>query len=182
MSDKIKEEIMKQLSENVIKVVRYSTWFANVVPVLKKDGKIRVCVDCRELNKARPKDNFPLPNIHILVDNHAKHEIQYFVDCYAGSRCQLADWQNGNSCSQSFDIVYVTHTTMKAQALADYLAENLAVDEYESLNTYFPYEEVNLVKDVVQDDCQIWKLYIDGAVNIKGIEIGAILVSPSGQH
>ena len=71
MSDKIKEEIMKQLSAKVIRVVQYTTWLASVVPVPKKDGKIRVCVDYRDLNKASPKDNFPLPNIHILVENCA---------------------------------------------------------------------------------------------------------------
>ncbi|XP_070023260.1 uncharacterized protein [Nicotiana sylvestris] len=57
---------------------------ANDVLVSKKDGKTRVCVDYRDLNKASPKDNFPLPNIHILIDNCAKHEIKSFVDCYAG--------------------------------------------------------------------------------------------------
>ncbi|XP_070055000.1 uncharacterized protein [Nicotiana tomentosiformis] len=71
---------------------------------------------------------------------------------------------------------------MKAQALADHLAENPVDDEYESLNIYFPDEEVNLVEEVVQDDSQIWKLYFDGAVNIKGVGIGTILVSPTGQH
>ncbi|XP_060194914.1 uncharacterized protein LOC132624106 [Lycium barbarum] len=91
VSDKIKEEIMKQLSANVIRVVRFTTWLANVVPVPKKDGKTRVCVDYRDLNKASPKDNFPLPNIHILVDNCAKHEIQSFVDCYAGHHQILID-------------------------------------------------------------------------------------------
>ena len=91
MSDKIKEEIMKQLNANVVRVAQYTTWLANVVPVPKKDGKIRVCVDYRDLNKASPKDNFPLPNIHILVDNCAKHEIQSFVDCYAGYHQILMD-------------------------------------------------------------------------------------------
>ena len=91
MSDKIKEEIMKQLSAKVIRVVQYTTWLANIVPLPKKDGKIRVCVDYWDLNKASPKDNFPLPNIHILVDNCAKHEIQSFVDCYAGYHQILMD-------------------------------------------------------------------------------------------
>ena len=71
MSDKIKEEIMKQLNAKVIRVVQYTTSLANVVLVPKKDGKIRVYVDYRDLNKASPKDNFPLPNIHILVENCA---------------------------------------------------------------------------------------------------------------
>ncbi|XP_070058161.1 uncharacterized protein [Nicotiana tomentosiformis] len=83
MNDKIKEEIMKQLSANVVRAPRYTTWVANVVHLPKKDGKPKICVDYRDLNKASPKDNFPLPNIHILVDNCAKHEIQSFVDFYA---------------------------------------------------------------------------------------------------
>jgi len=91
VSDKIKEEITKQLKTGVIRVVQYTTWLANVVPVPKKDGKTRVCVDYRDLNRASPKDNFPLPNIHILVDNCAKHEIQSFVDCYAGYHQVLMD-------------------------------------------------------------------------------------------
>ena len=84
MSVKIKEEVTKQLQAKVIRVTRYPDWLANVVPVPKKDGKIRVCVDYRNLNKASPKDNFPLPNIHILIDNCAGCEIGSFVDCYAG--------------------------------------------------------------------------------------------------
>ena len=50
-----------------------------------------ICVDSRDLNKASPKDNFPLPNIHILIDNCAKHEMQSFVDCYAGYHQILMD-------------------------------------------------------------------------------------------
>ncbi|XP_070039140.1 uncharacterized protein [Nicotiana tomentosiformis] len=91
ISDKIKEEVTKQLKASVIRVVRYTTWLANVVHVLKKEGKTRVCVDYRDLNKASPKDNFPLPNIHILVDNCAKHEIQSFVDCYVRYHQVLMD-------------------------------------------------------------------------------------------
>ncbi|XP_070031666.1 uncharacterized protein [Nicotiana tomentosiformis] len=91
ISDKIKEEVSKQLKAGVIRVVRYTTWLANVVLVPKKDGKTRVCVDYRDLNKASPKDNFPLPNIHILIDNCAKHEIQSFVDCYGGYHQVLMD-------------------------------------------------------------------------------------------
>ncbi|XP_027771374.1 uncharacterized protein LOC114076473 [Solanum pennellii] len=91
VSEKIKEEIMKQLNAKVIQVIRYTTWLENVVPVPKKDGKTRVCVDYRDLNKASPKDSFPLPNIHFLVDNCGKHEMQSFVDCYAGYHQILMD-------------------------------------------------------------------------------------------
>ena len=91
LSLKIKEEITKQIKSQVVEVTQYLTWLANVVPVAKKDGKIRICVDYRDLNKASPKDNFPLPNIHILIDNYSKHEMQSFVDCYAGYHQILMD-------------------------------------------------------------------------------------------
>jgi hypothetical protein len=55
-----------------------------VVVVPKKDGKIRVCVDYRDLNKASPKDNFPLPLIDILVDNAARNAMYSFMDGFSG--------------------------------------------------------------------------------------------------
>ena len=63
----MKEEIQKQLSVGFISMVQYLEWMANVIPVPKKDGKVRICVDFRDLNKASPKDDFPLPHIDMLV-------------------------------------------------------------------------------------------------------------------
>ncbi|XP_070036730.1 uncharacterized protein [Nicotiana tomentosiformis] len=84
MSLKVKEEVTKQIKAKVLRVVEYPTWLANIVPVTKKDVKVRVCVDYRYLNRASPKDDFSLPNIHILIDNCTKHELQSFVDCFVG--------------------------------------------------------------------------------------------------
>lgn len=81
---KIKDEVSKQLEAGFLKVVNYPTWLANVVPVPKKDGRVRMCVDFRDLNKASPKDDFPLPHIDILVDNTADHALLSFMDGYAG--------------------------------------------------------------------------------------------------
>ena len=79
----VKEEIQKQLSVGFISVVQYPEWLANVVPVPKKDGKVRVCVDFRNLNKASPKDDFPLPHIDMLVDSIAGHAMS-FMDGFFG--------------------------------------------------------------------------------------------------
>ena len=49
---KIKEEVTMQLKVGFIKPVHQAEWIANVVPVLKKDRKVRMCVDFRDLNKA----------------------------------------------------------------------------------------------------------------------------------
>ena len=54
------------------------------MPVPKKDGKVRMCVDYRDLNRASPKDNFLLPHIDTLVDNTNKHLLFSFMDGFSG--------------------------------------------------------------------------------------------------
>ena len=66
-----------------LELVKYPQWVANIVPVLKKDGKVRMCVDYRDLNRASPKDNFPLLHIDTLVDNTAKHSLFSFMDGFS---------------------------------------------------------------------------------------------------
>jgi len=81
---KIKEEVKKQLEAGFLEVAKYPEWVANIVPVPKKDGKVRMCVDYRDLNRASPKDNFPLPHIDTLVDNTAKNSLFSFMDGFSG--------------------------------------------------------------------------------------------------
>ena len=80
---KIKEEVEKQLKAGFLSTVTYSDWVANIVPVPKKDRKVRMCVDYRDLNRASPKDNFPLPHIDTLVDNTATNAIFSFMDGFS---------------------------------------------------------------------------------------------------
>ena len=84
MSEKIKAEVMKQFNAGFLAVTSYPQWIANVVPVPKKDGKVRMCVDYRDLNRASPKDDFPLPHIDVLVDNTAQHKVFSFMDVFSG--------------------------------------------------------------------------------------------------
>ena len=70
---KVKEEVKKQLKVGFIRVVDYPTWLANAVLVPKPNGKVRVCVDYKDVNKACPKYDFPLSNIDMIVDNTAEH-------------------------------------------------------------------------------------------------------------
>ena len=81
---KIKEVVTKQLKVGFIKPIHQAEWIANVVPVPKKDGKVRICVNFRELNKACPKDDFPLPHIDILVDNTARSALMSFINGFSG--------------------------------------------------------------------------------------------------
>jgi len=43
------------------------------VPIPKKDGRVRMCVDFRDLNKASQRDDFPLLHMDILIDNTTGH-------------------------------------------------------------------------------------------------------------
>ena len=81
---KIKEEVEKQHNAGFLRVVNYPKWLVNVVPVPKKDGKVRMYVDFRDLNKAGPKDDFLLPHIDILVDNIVGHALLSFMDGFSG--------------------------------------------------------------------------------------------------
>ena len=69
----IAEEVHKLQEANFIWEVYYPDWLANVVMVKKTSGKWRICVDFTNLNKAFPKDSYPLPQVDILVDFTAQH-------------------------------------------------------------------------------------------------------------
>ncbi|KAL0557043.1 hypothetical protein IC582_005561 [Cucumis melo] len=80
----IKEEVNKLIEAEFICEVKYPTWIANIIPVRKKNGQLRVCVDFRDLNNACPKDDFPLPIMEIMIDATAGHEALSFVDGSSG--------------------------------------------------------------------------------------------------
>ena len=60
----------------------YFEWLANTVVVKKNSGKWRVCVDFSDLNKACPKDPFPMPKIDQLVDATVGHPWMSFLDAF----------------------------------------------------------------------------------------------------
>ena len=61
-------------------MVEYPKWLAYVVLVPKKDDKVRVFADFKDLNKANPKDDFPLLHIDLLVDSTAGYSMLPFMD------------------------------------------------------------------------------------------------------
>ncbi|XP_050290234.1 uncharacterized protein LOC126728462 [Quercus robur] len=80
----VAEEVTKLLTAGFIWEVYYPEWLANVVLVKKPNGKWRMCVDFTDLNKACPKDSFPLPRIDQLVDSTAGHKLLTFMDAFSG--------------------------------------------------------------------------------------------------
>ena len=80
----INEEVGKLLQAKAIKEVEYLEWLANVVLVKKENDKWRLCIDFTNINRAFPKDSFPLPRIDLIVDSTAEHELLSFMDAFSG--------------------------------------------------------------------------------------------------
>jgi hypothetical protein len=80
----ITQEVKKLLAAGFIKPIQHPRWLSNIVPAKKKNGQIRCCVDFRNLNKACPKDEFPLPNMDLLIDSAASHAMFSFMDGFSG--------------------------------------------------------------------------------------------------
>ena len=67
------KEIQKLLVAGFFKPIQHPQWLSNIVPVKKKNGQIRCCVDFRNLNKVCPKDEFPLPSMDVPIDSATGH-------------------------------------------------------------------------------------------------------------
>jgi hypothetical protein len=79
----VKSEVQRLLDATVICEVMYPKWLANTVPVKKKNGKWRMCIDFTDLNKATPKDNYPLPRMDQVVDSAANAAVMSLLDCFS---------------------------------------------------------------------------------------------------
>ncbi|XP_043717790.1 uncharacterized protein LOC122665703 [Telopea speciosissima] len=82
--EKVIEEVTKLLDAGFIEEAIYPEWLSNVVMVPKPNGKWQMCIDFIDLNKACPKDYYPLPRIDLLINATAGHEILFFMDAYSG--------------------------------------------------------------------------------------------------
>jgi hypothetical protein len=80
----VEAEVQKLLDARIIREVQYPTWVANVVMVPKKNDNMRMCIDSTELNKACPKDPYPLPRIDVIIDQAAGCDMLSLLDCFSG--------------------------------------------------------------------------------------------------
>jgi len=80
----IGHETQKLLDAGHIREIQYLEWLANVVLVKKANGKWRMCVDFTDLNKACPKNSYPLPSIDALVENASGCRLLSFLDGFSG--------------------------------------------------------------------------------------------------
>jgi len=79
----IQSEVKKLIDSSFIKEEQHPDWVANIVPVTKKNGKIRVCIDFHDLNEACPKDEFPLSITDVMIDNTCGFERMSFMDKFS---------------------------------------------------------------------------------------------------
>ncbi|KAK1612371.1 hypothetical protein QYE76_036044 [Lolium multiflorum] len=82
--EEVKKEIEKMLAAGFIRPCRYAEWISSIVPVEKKDGRWRVAIDFRDLNRATPKDEYPMPVAETLINAAAGHKVLSFMDGNAG--------------------------------------------------------------------------------------------------
>jgi hypothetical protein len=80
----MKAEILVEVKKEVEKMLEAAEWISSVVPAHKKDGRWRVYMDFRDLNRATPKDEYPMPVAEMLINAAAGHKILSFMDGNAG--------------------------------------------------------------------------------------------------
>jgi hypothetical protein len=78
--EEVKKEIEKMLEAGFIRPCRYAEWISSIVPIQNKDGRWRVCMDFRDLNRATSKDEYPMPVAETLINAVADNKILSFMD------------------------------------------------------------------------------------------------------
>ncbi|XP_019171076.1 PREDICTED: uncharacterized protein LOC109166638 [Ipomoea nil] len=134
-----RKEVSTLLVAGHIREVKYPDWLANVV-LVPKSAAWRMCVDYTDLNKACPKDPFPLPRIDQLVDKTAGSALLSFMDAFRGYHqicVHKADEEktafitpDGVYCYQVMPFglkkVGATYTRMVARLFQDLLGKSMA--------------------------------------------------------
>ncbi len=80
----IEKEVKKLFDAKIIVSLRFSKWVANLVPVRKKNGEIRLCVDFRNLNRVSLKDNYPLPKMDHILQKVVGSQRMSMLDGFSG--------------------------------------------------------------------------------------------------
>ncbi|XP_070026209.1 uncharacterized protein [Nicotiana sylvestris] len=132
MVPQIEVKVNKLIKAGFIREVKYPSWIPNIVPIKKKNGQMRVCVDFRDLNKACPKDDFSLLIIELMVDaTNWSYEVK--------KEDLFSHHQYASGLLEIFDQMFLNHVpreeNCKANALAD-LAMMMPLRENKSIKVY----------------------------------------------
>jgi hypothetical protein len=122
----VEAEVPSLQDAQVIREVKYPVWLANTVPVKKKNGKWRMCVDFTVLNKACKKDDFPLERVDKIVDDAANSEMLLLLDMFSGYH-QIRVRRRGrgeNKFHHSFRNILLRKNARGAEERRMYVFEN----------------------------------------------------------
>jgi hypothetical protein len=103
----IRKEVRKLLDTGFIEEVHHPVWLANPVIIPKANGKLRMCIDYTSLNKACPKDLYPLPRIDQIVDSTSGCDLLSFLDAYSGfHQIQMSREDRKHTAFVTVDVLY----------------------------------------------------------------------------
>ncbi|KAK3025927.1 hypothetical protein RJ639_041317 [Escallonia herrerae] len=165
--EKTVEVVEKLLIADFIEEIYYPDWITNIVMVPKPGGRWRICIDYTDLNKACPKDSYPLPKIDLLIDATSGHELLSFMDA------KLKDFTWTDNCQKSFEELkaYLASPPLLSKPL---LGENLflylSVTEV-AVNVVLVREEESKSRSIMS----VRRFFSFGSSGA-----GIILISPEG--
>jgi len=154
----IQKELRKLLDAKIIVPLRYSKWIANLVPVRKKNGEIRLCVDLRNLNKCSLKDNYPLPKMdHILqrvvgakrmsfLDGYSRYNQIDVVEEYREKTTFITPWGTFMYAKMPFRLINAGETFQRAMDI-DFVGENykFIVNYLDDITIFSKSDDENLL-------------------------------------
>ncbi|XP_039162743.1 uncharacterized protein LOC120290524 [Eucalyptus grandis] len=189
LSKKIEGEVMKLLKVDFIEVSHYSDWIANIVPIMKKDGWVRVCVDYHDLNRASLKDNFPIPHIDVLVDSTTGFELFSFMDGCSGYQIRMKEEDRsktsfitpwGTFCYRVMPLGLKNAEATYQRAMVT-LFHDMMHEEIELSETTKPFFKLlkKIAKIEWDAECQEFDIQSLGQSSVKGCAIADMLAETS---
>lgn len=83
--NKVKVEIKKLLKVKFVRTSKYVTWLSNIVPIIKNNNKLSICINFKKLNNSTPKGKYPIPVANMLIDSAMENVILSFMNEHSGN-------------------------------------------------------------------------------------------------
>jgi hypothetical protein len=183
------QELKKLLDAKIIFQVRHSAWVANLVPVRKKSGEIRLCVDFRNLNRASEKDNYPVPPMEQLLQTVSGSEIFSLLDGFSGYNQVLVSeddrlkttfqtkWGTFSYKHMPFGLINIGETFQRAMDIAFRGLINKCVVVYLDDVTIYSKNKEDHIQHLTQifERCRKYGISLNPKKTIFGVEEGKLL-------
>nr|GEV30003.1 reverse transcriptase domain-containing protein [Tanacetum cinerariifolium] len=193
----IYEEIENLVDAGIIKEVHYHSWLSNPIMVKKHDGRWRMCVDFKDLNKACSKDGYPLSKIDWKVESLCGYPFKCFLDAYKGyhqMKMAKKDEENTSFITSQGIFCYskipfrsgATYQRLVDMDFQKQIAQNLEVYVDDLVIRIYTKQEKDDPPDTPMEDKEelldSWILFIDGSSCIDCSKAGLIIISPKGME